>query len=44
VACAGTFRPTEGRSRELVTQLRDKGTVRFAVFRRRGHRMHANFG
>ena len=44
VACAGAFRATQGGRGQLVAQLRDKRAVRFAVFGRRGHRMHANFG
>jgi hypothetical protein len=44
VACAGSFRATKGGRGQLLAQLRDKRAVRVAVFRRRGHRLHANFG
>ncbi len=44
VTCACAFRATEGGRGQLVAQLRDKRAVRFAVFRRRSHRVQANFG
>ena len=44
MAGAGAFRATQRGRGQLVAQLRDKRGVRVAVFRRRGHRLHANFG
>ena len=44
VATSGAFRATQGGRGQLVAQLLDERGVRVAVLRRRGHRLHANFG
>ena len=44
VSCAGPFGTTQRSRSQLFAQLRDERAVRVAVFRRRGHRVHANFG
>ena len=44
VTFARAFLATQRGRGQLAAQLRDKRAVRFAVFGRRGHRVHANFG
>jgi len=44
MASPGAFRTTQGGRGQLVAQLCDERGVRVAVFRRRGHRLQANFG
>ena len=43
MAGPGAFRTTQGGRGQLVAQLCDERGVRFAVFRRRGHRLQAKF-